>query len=264
MTLARRLEKLEAGLSPTQLVLRWLDEAHGHGSLVAYVNSILDDPPEDFPLNRLVREARAGVRATSQTRARERAETALRAALRQVVFRFELVMRINVTAHELLDREALVQAALSGQLAVLTLGPRTGRRAEPSYFERVAMCRDLTLGRVIELHAAKEARSIAETRYLDGHPALFPEALAAWKAQVHESERAAAMADRLAELDGLGSDLDDAPAVAARVPDLLRDLVEPAKATALEKLGESEPAVRIATDWVRGRTATPVIKGRPG
>jgi hypothetical protein len=63
------------------------------------------------------------------------------------------------------------------------------------------------------------------------------------------------MADRLAELDGVGSDLDDGPAVAARVPALLADLVEPAKVTALEKLGEGERAIRIATGWVRSRTA---------
>jgi hypothetical protein len=60
---------------------------------------------------------------------------------------------------------------------------------------------------------------------------------------------------RLAELDGVGSDLDDGPAVAARVPALLADLVEPAKVTALEKLGEGERAIRIATGRVRSRTA---------
>jgi hypothetical protein len=249
VTLARRVEKLEANLTPTQLVLRWLAEAHAHGSLVAYVNSILDDPPEDFPVNRLARQARDAVRATSRTRAREQTDAAVRTAIQQTVFRFELVMRINVTAHELLDREVLVGAAIIGHLALLSSEPP----ADAAHRERLGASRDLALRRVIELHAAQEARAIAEARYLDGHPALFPKGAAAWDTQVHETRRIAVMADRLAELDGVGSGLDDGPAVAARVPELLADLVEPAKATALEKLGEGERAIRIATAWLRAR-----------
>lgn len=34
---------------------------------------------------------------------------------------------------------------------------------------------------------------------------------------------------------------------------LLADLVEPAKSTALEKLGLGERAMRIATDWLRAK-----------
>ena len=98
MTLARRVAALEAALTPTQLVLRWLAEAHSHGSLVAYVQSILDDKPEDFPLNRLCREATAGAKTGPGRRAREQTDAAVRTALQQTVFRFELVMRINVTA----------------------------------------------------------------------------------------------------------------------------------------------------------------------
>ncbi|HYN70013.1 MAG TPA: UvrD-helicase domain-containing protein [Candidatus Eisenbacteria bacterium] len=40
-----------------------------------------------------------------------------------IVFRFELVMRINVSAHELIGRELLVHAALAGQLAMLASEP---------------------------------------------------------------------------------------------------------------------------------------------
>jgi hypothetical protein len=254
VTLARRVAALEASLSPTQLVLRWLAEAHAHGSLVAYVPSILDDPPEAFPLNRLAREAATAARAGSRSRVREQTDAAVRTALQQTVFRFELVMRINITTHELLDREALVQAAIMGHMALLANEPAKRPVADPAHLERLMMSRDLTLRRVIELHAVQEARSIAETRYLDGHPALFPDGLQAWDAQVHETERLAVMADRLAELDGLGpSDLDDEEAVAIRLPEVLADLVEPAKATALEKLGEGERSIRLATDWLRAR-----------
>jgi len=42
----------------------------------------------------------------------ELVDAAVRSALRETVFRFELILRINVTAHELLDREVLIDAAL--------------------------------------------------------------------------------------------------------------------------------------------------------
>jgi hypothetical protein len=62
------------------------------------------------------------------------------------------------------------------------------------------------------------------------------------------------MSDRLAELDGVvAPPLDDEEAVVARIPEILTDLVEPAKVTALEKLGEGEGAIRIASAWVRQR-----------
>jgi hypothetical protein len=40
MTLARRVAAVETSLSPTQLVLRWLAEAHGFGDIPAYVSSL--------------------------------------------------------------------------------------------------------------------------------------------------------------------------------------------------------------------------------
>ena len=43
MTLERRVAKLEESLSPTQLVLRWLAEAHSFGDIESYVASLLPD-----------------------------------------------------------------------------------------------------------------------------------------------------------------------------------------------------------------------------
>ncbi|HYN70012.1 MAG TPA: hypothetical protein VEX41_07370 [Candidatus Eisenbacteria bacterium] len=103
---------------------------------------------------------------------------------------------------------------------------------------------------------------MAEARYLDGHPAIFPEAVRVWDDQVHATEQLAALADRLAELDGASPpEADASDAVATRVSEFLADLVEPAKVTALEKLGEGERAMRIATGWLRARAAPQM---RPG
>jgi hypothetical protein len=60
------------------------------------------------------------------------------------------------------------------------------------------------------------------------------------------------VACRLAELDGVVPAEPGSPdAVSSRVTELVADLVEPAKTTALEKLGEGERAQGIATGWLR-------------
>jgi hypothetical protein len=62
---------------------------------------------------------------------------------------------------------------------------------------------------------------------------------------------------RAAELDGLPPAVPADPEALSRRPtELVADLVEPAKAEALEKLGESERAFGIANTWVRTKLAS--------
>jgi len=106
------------------------------------------------------------------------------------------------------------------------------------------------------MQTAEEARTIVEERYLDGHSALFPHAARTWDEQCRSTEMLAAMAWRLAELDGVPApEPPDAEAVSARVAQFVADFVEPAKSTALEKLGEGTQAIGIATAWLRPRLA---------
>jgi hypothetical protein len=121
-----------------------------------------------------------------------------------------------------------------------------------TYLERFATLRGLLLFRVAELRAAQEARGIVEARYLGGHTALFPDAVQAWDAQLTSTQTIADVACRLAVLDAVPpAEPADPDAVSARVTELVADLVEPAKTTALEKLGEGERAQSIATAWLR-------------
>jgi hypothetical protein len=133
MTAERRLAKLEEALSPTQLVLRWLAEAHAYGSLEAYVGSLLDLPAEQQPIDRLCREAYDGSRARLRGKLAEQIRQAVNSALRETVFRFELVMRINVTTHELLDRETLIHTIFTSQLAMLASDDRRERLRDDSH-----------------------------------------------------------------------------------------------------------------------------------
>jgi hypothetical protein len=186
----------------------------------------------------------------------ELVNAAVRGALRETVFRFELVMRINVTAHELIDREALIEAALSAHVALLRSEDKRTRQADATYAEHFATCRDLLAFRVSELRAAQEARAIVEERYLDGHDALFPDVAGAWDEQLKNTEVIAAAAVRLAELDGVPPLVPPDPeALSRRTTELVADLVEPAKAEALEKLGEGDRALGIANAWVRTKLA---------
>jgi hypothetical protein len=252
MTLSRRVSKLEEGLSPTQLLLRWMPEAHGFGDVEPYVASLLAKDPPVAPLDRLAREAAHGARTANRGKRPELVEGAVRSALRETVFRFELVMRINVTVHELLDRVVLIETIFASQLAMLVSDQSKERLADESYLHRLALCRDLTVLRVDELLATQQARSTVEARYLDGHAALFPDIASAFDQQLRRSQELAVMARRCSELDGVKpAEPSDPEAIGFRASQLVADLVEPAKSTALEKLGEGRPAFDIANAWLR-------------
>lgn len=254
MTLARRVAAVETSLSPTQLVLRWLAGAHAFGDIESYVASLLAEDPPVAPLDRLAREAVHGARTAMRGKRPELVDAAVRAALRETLFRYELVMRINMSAYELLEREVLLQAVFTSQLAMLLNDQRKKRPADESHLQRLAQCRELTVLRVNELLATLEACATVEGRYLDGCTAVFPDIGAAFDDQVRRSQQLALMAADLAELDGVEpAKPDDPDALSSRAGQLVADLVEPAKADALEKLGEGRPAFDIATAWLHAK-----------
>jgi hypothetical protein len=180
---------------------------------------------------------------------------AVRTALRETFFRHELVLRINVAAHDLLDREVLIDAALAANLGVLAAASPKARQADRTYLERFAELRDLLKLRVRELRAEQEARTLVEGRYLAGHSALFPDAETAWDAQRTRTETLAEVATRLAELDGVPPAEPGPCETADRALQLVADLVEPAKATALHELGEGRQAMTIGAAWLAGKLA---------
>jgi hypothetical protein len=259
MTLSRRLAKIEEALTPTQLVLRWLAEAHAFGDLEPYVASLLAGDPPVAPLDRLAREAVHGARTAMRGKRPELVDAAVRKALRETVFRFELVMRINVTTKELLDREELISALFAAQLALLLCNESKERLSDESHLRRLELCRRVTLLRVNELLASREARSSVEARYLDGHSSLFPDIAAAFDEQLLASQQIAVMAMHAAELDGVEpEEPDDRDAVNVRAGELVPDLVQPARSETLDKLGEGRQALDIAAGWVRAKLAVTI------
>jgi hypothetical protein len=252
---------IETSLSPTQLILRWLADAHSYRSVEGYVASLFEDDPPANPLDRLAREAARGAQAAMRGKRPEVVAEAVRSALRETVFRFELVMKISMTANELLDREGLIDAALSAQLALMMREKPGSHR----YAERRAGLRELLAFRVSELRAAQEARSIVEMRFFDGHVALFPVVAAAWDEQFASIEAIAELAVRLAGIAGVPAALPPDPgALSKRTLELVADLVEPARAEALEKLGESERALGIANAWLQTKMSAATLPAPGG
>jgi hypothetical protein len=248
-TVDRRLAKVEASLSPSALVVRWLAEAQAFDDFTAYTRSLVEVEWPVFPLDRLAQEAKSNATQHVRGRPREEAEAAINRSIVETVFRFQLVLRINILSYEFLDREGLVQALLSAHLALAI-------EAEDRHPERptlpIARFRDLLIGRVNELHAIETARLEVERRYLDGVTALFPAQQSAWDTQRSESEREAVIAMRLAEFDGAEPPADDdASAVKARVAQLVADHVEPARLKAYDELGDGRRALNIAVRWLR-------------
>ena len=111
--------------------------------------------------------------------------------------------------------------------------------------------RSVASERAAQVRAAEAARAIAEERYLDGHPALFPAAVQEWQEVAQATTVMAGFMERGAELDGLPPaappDPDDH---ASRVAAALAGLVEPAKSNAHDKLGDGERAADIAAAWL--------------
>jgi hypothetical protein len=162
---------------------------------------------------------------------------------------FQLVLRINVIAQEVFDREALIQSVLSAYLGLALTAVESPQ--EPAMVS-VPTIRDLLFVRVAELHALQTAREQVEARYLQSAQALFPAGLRAWDGQRHASEREAVIADRLAELDGCEpAPPDDPGATDARVAQLVADHVDPARSNAYDQVGDGRRALSVAVRWLR-------------
>src|SRR5207244_1328570 len=102
-----------------ELVLAWLTEAHRFDDLDAYSRWLIEQPPDVFPANRLLHHAADATRASLRGRPREEVKTAVRKVLRETLFRFELVLRINVVADETIQRHQLLHAVFAFRFASL-------------------------------------------------------------------------------------------------------------------------------------------------
>ena len=62
MTIQRRVQKLESGLTPKQAILLWIQEAHTFRSVEDYVGDLMNQPKSAWPMARLPDQVEAKVR----------------------------------------------------------------------------------------------------------------------------------------------------------------------------------------------------------
>ena len=158
---------------------------------------------------------------------------------------------------DLLDRGLLLDGLFGARLGLLLTTDQLGAVRDAGYLGDLIQFRDLIVGQVDELLAAGQARATVERRFLAGYPALFPDRQAGWVDQVAQSQRLGALAIGLTDKEGIPPPVPpEADISSARVERLIADLVEPARAEAIEDLGQGRRAFGIAASWVRGKLDT--------
>jgi hypothetical protein len=94
-TSKRRLDQLEGALSPTEVVLRWMHEAHQYPTVPAYMDALRDASDTQYPMMHLPQHVEQAVRAAMKGAKPEVITRAVRQAVREVVFLFSLQLQVN-------------------------------------------------------------------------------------------------------------------------------------------------------------------------
>ena len=272
MTSECRLAKLESALSPKVATLRWLAEAHRSGSLPAYVDWLIDQPISAAPLERVPAQVRAAAVEATRGLPREVVRGATRQAVRDAVFLVELVLRLNGLAEETTRLEGLRYAARFWEMRAISAEAELARRSRSRAGRSVASLGErwqewctASAALLTGIHAAEEARLLLERRYLDGHAALFPDAIADWERLRESAERLASLSDALrplmagrrrasrsADIEPPDQDLDALRSAAgAQAPAVASRLVDEARAATLDVLGDTEGATSLAARRLR-------------
>jgi hypothetical protein len=141
---------------------------------------------------------------------------------------------------------------------------RAGRSAS-SLTDRRQAWREGSTGLVTGIYAAEEARTLLERRYIDGHPALFPDAIEDRQRLRESAERLASLggafppppvgrrrAPRSAEIQPAGLDLGALRSGSrAQAPPLAAQLVDGARAATFDVLGDAEGATSLSARRLR-------------
>jgi hypothetical protein len=275
VTAERRLAKLEGALSPKTATLLWLAEAQEFGSLPAYVAWLVDQPISAAPLERVPAQARAAALEALRGHPREAVQEAAHGAVRDAIFGVELVLRLNSVAEETIRIEGLRYAVFFWEMRAISAEAELARRSRSRAFragsglaERWQAWCTASAAFLTGIYAAEEARLLLERRYVDGHLALFPDAVTDWGRLRERAERLASLGGALpplpvgrrrvpgsADVEPPGLDLDalrsgaraQAPAVASR-------LVDEARTATLDVLGDTEGATVMVARRLRAST----------
>jgi hypothetical protein len=180
------LDKVAGALTPQEAVLAWMAEAHGCGSLNAYLETLRGAPQERFPLVRLQDQMEQAVGVTrvngdyrrSALKPEER--HALRFAVRDVGFLYILASNLNWRLVER-RRAHWLHVALCGTMLRLAVADESARE--------LARARDQVEEALATACIQQGTVATIERRYFSGASALFPDIAADVAALVTATER---------------------------------------------------------------------------
>ena len=252
MTGEARLGRLERRLTPIAAVCRWLDHAHGFGSIGAYLAWATRQPRADGPVARIVAQVGSDVARRPRSEAGQTFTRALADAKRDALLRIAVVFELNEwTAGEIrvmtLEQAFLLQAAF---LVDIELGsedpvPRGPGASGTDQFDAMGPAlRGCVAGHAVKLLSAVDARTDLERDYLGGHAALFPDLAADWQRLVDDIPL---LLDSVSLLGPGLAPTEDAHEPASPAHLELSDLAAVARARA-----PAEAAVRLAEARIKG------------
>jgi len=249
----RRLDKVEANLSPQQVVLLWMNEVHEFGNIVAYLCDLKHAPTEHYPLYRLPEQMKQAVRTAMKGQKPESTAHAERQAVREVVFLYGLVQQCNL-------RLWSEWRAMCLQLVLVTVTLKGLIQDDAAPLAEYEEAHELAMDAIVAFVQWDQAIKAVAERYFKGATPLFPDqgrlladSLDAaelvvtlfndqlkWLAEmVPANMRKAAPPAELIDLVELRR------AVSPHALDLARHLVTMARVEAAEYMGENQQALGI-------------------
>jgi hypothetical protein len=183
----KRLQRIEASLTPKQAVLLWLHESHQLG-LIGYIEKSFNSPIHEAPRTRLTEMVGKAVRESLCKRGTKRdlIEIAVREARKQTDFLIVLTndLRKEVSLECELDKPYIV-------LLYEKFERMLERFVDHNKFDRTGWqrWRALLILRISHMWRLKETVLALSERYFDHHPLLFPEDACTLDRHVHELEK---------------------------------------------------------------------------
>ena len=149
-SLNKRLDNLDDHLSPTEIVLRWLQENLKFGSMNEHVVALTAMPKSAWPLPRLTDEAERAATASMPDMPQDKIDARVREYVRDVVFLWHLHLEVNCRISDQLRSAA-------GSIAFLLSELRSRSRERASLSDARGGFRDLPYPLDTETAAAVEA-----------------------------------------------------------------------------------------------------------
>jgi hypothetical protein len=263
MRQGHRLDALERTLSPTGIILGWLETARNSETPTHYARELLDLPGAPHPLDQILDQVETALRGRHPGEERWHVDRMVWRAVGDAAFLFHLALRMDDAAGSFADRGELSRLLLQCQLGAAVedearasrrrrsrpLDDEHGRPGAAGVWARAAL--DL----VDDMRVEREARTLLERAHYRGQSTLFRSSSRAWE----DFEAACEVLDGMARAhlnsdqvpgnkpSGGGRHDDSAGLATSRAA----EWVEEAQFVALRSLGRDDAARAIGIRRIR-------------